>query len=139
MPALITKDNFETENHFIPIPFPIPQENETLLQFVKRCYPSDDSESRFSILEQRDSEKPIETYLDFAQVVKEMSEDGEQDMNIYKSSTWAVCQEFLGKLNEEELLYSNNRGGIWYSNVEQGEYISITIRKILNILKVHYP
>jgi len=34
-------------------------------------------------------------------------------MNVAKSGSWAVCQEFLGKLEGDELRYVKTRAGSW--------------------------
>jgi hypothetical protein len=118
----------------------IPLKDETLLQFVNRCYPAD-NESRFNYLKKRDSENQIKTWRDFAMILSEISANGDSDMNVYKSSTWAVCQEFLGNLKEKDLKYAQGRGGIWCSDfdVEKGTFSSITVRDMLESLKIHYP
>ena len=77
----------------------------------------------------------LDTMRDFATSVSLYLEEDEKDnggMNVFKSSTWAVCQEFLGNLSDEEdlLTYAQSRSGQWSS---------ITMREFLTALQVRFP
>ena len=117
---------------------PIPLQDETLVQFIKRCFPTDD-QSRIEYLEKH--ENKIKTWRDFTITLSELLADGDLDMTVYRSSTWAVCQEVLGNLGGHDLDYAQGRGGVWYSkfDLEKGTFNSITIRDIFQSLQIHYP
>ncbi len=72
-------------------------------------------------------------------------------ISVLNSSTWAICQEFLGNLSGRDLSYSQSRGGLWSlridKNLENKENPDnttnnvevISVRRILNVLKKEYP
>lgn len=86
-----------------------------------------------------DSQGNLHTWQDFAMGVSEYSElqEGDSGMNVCKSSTWAVCQEFLGNLSGQDLWYSKQRGGLW--SFDQANAKIITVREILNRFKTDFP
>jgi len=56
---------------------------------------------------------------------------------VRKSSTWAVCQEFLGKLSDDDLEYSQQRGGLWAIN--PGSSSPVSVREVLQELFYEFP
>lgn len=72
----------------------------------------------------------ITSVKDFARALMIDSEAEDTDMNVFKSSTWAVCKEFFGELDGDELEYASHRGGYW-----DGVH---TVREILGHLRDIY-
>lgn len=115
----------------------------TLLQYVFTTYPAPERDrnmkSLYDDLTSADTQGTLNNWKDFALVVSKNCEKHEVDMSVYKSSTWAVCQEFLGTLNHEEKEYAEWRGGIWSMNMKEGDVIIVQVRDILTDLKKRYP
>lgn len=116
-----------------------PEKNETLLEYIKRCYHANDI-GVIAFLEKRNIEAPIKTYRDFAKAISDMEKIDEPNISIFKNENLAICQEFLGNLNEIESIYAKQQGGTWYSNFDfaKGVSINISMRTILNDLKFRY-
>jgi len=81
------------------------------------------------------NDENIRTYKDFAFFLALYTSRDEPNMNVLKSSTWAVCQEFLGNLSGDYLDYSQSRGGSW--SFTDGENVSV--RQVLTDLRETYP
>ncbi len=87
----------------------------------------------------------------FTQNLSDFLFNQDNTISISKSSTWAICQEFLGNLTGTDLYYSQLRGGLWSlridKNLENKENPDnttnnvevISVRRILNVLKKEYP
>lgn len=86
-----------------------------------------DDQKLLKILREADEQSKLKTWKDFANILANQYE--ENDMSVYKSSTWAVCQEFLGNLHGEDLNYAQSRGGIW--SLDR----NISVREILEALQ----
>lgn len=99
----------------------------SLTEFVQQNYPSDDA----SFMEKLVLSQP-ETWRDFTQLL--LNHVIHPGINVYQSSTFAVCSEFLGNLDGSDLQYAQNRGGIWScfnNNI-------VSVRDLLSILVVEY-
>lgn len=91
-----------------------------------------------------DNKDRLHNCRDFAQVVAEQIESTEGDtISVTTSSIWAVCQEFLGRLHDEDLSYAQTRSGVWSfvpsndndSNVED----VLTFRDVLDVIAQKFP
>lgn len=106
--------------------------NKTLFEYIRGKYPAPDDTNLAQYL--FDHKDKMRTWRDFAECVSASTTEG-NEMNVFKSSIWAVCQEFLGKLTDvEEKMYTRERGGVWTCD---GEIIAI--RSILKDLKKTFP
>ena len=102
---------------------------------------------RIKHLQSLDTDGKLTTWRDFAKGLSDIIELEEEGvMNVRKSSTWAVCQEFLGNLSDSDLWYSTQRGGIWsisYGQEDDNGRVSdakiVSVRQILNRFKTEYP
>lgn len=86
---------------------------KTLFEYITSTYPRpDNNELAQYILANKER---IHTWKDFAEIIAEQIELGEgESINVFKSSSWAVCQEFLGRIRDrEDLNYTRSRGGVW--------------------------
>ncbi len=54
----------------------------------------------------------IKTANDFFRIYAENISNG-SDIDVYSSSSWGICQQMLGKLNESESDYIDCRSGSW--------------------------
>jgi N-acetylglucosamine kinase-like BadF-type ATPase len=120
---------------------------KTLFEYITSTYPRPEDDKLVQYIYA--NKNRLRTWKDFAEVVAEQVETEEgESINVFKSSSWAVCQEFLGKIRDrEELNYTRSRGGIW-SIASQIVDIDckmkvivdiITVRDILTDLKQAYP
>jgi hypothetical protein len=87
----------------------------------------------------------------FTQNLSDFLFNQDNTITISNSSTWAICQEFLGNLSGRDLSYSQSRGGLWSlridKNLENKENPDnttnnvevISVRRILNVVKKEYP
>ena len=100
----------------------------TLVRFILKKYHCEDA--RF--LKKLALSQP-KNWRDFAQLL--LDHVSYQGIDVYQSSTYAVCSEFLGKLKGLDLHYAKTRGGSW--NCVNNEVISV--REVLSILVVKYP
>jgi hypothetical protein len=78
------------------------------------------------------------------------------NITITKSTTWAVCQEFLGNLSGKELHYAQSRGGLWALRINKNDKLEnnedteknnedteqnvevISVRRVFNDLRNKY-
>ncbi len=96
--------------------------------------------------------KDVDTWnwKDFTQKLSDFLFNQDNTISISKSSTWAICQEFLGNLTGTDLYYSQSRGGLWSlrvdknsENKENAENTNdkvevISVRRVLNDIKKKY-
>ena len=57
----------------------------------------------------------------------------DSDINVYSSSSWGICQQMLGKLNESESDYIGCRSGSWsctFVAEDRLGYSSVTFREV---------
>jgi hypothetical protein len=116
-----------------------PTKDQTLLEFKEYCI-------QYKNLDNWN-------YKDFIQNLSDFLFNKDNQISISKSSTWAICQEFLDKLCGKELYYSQSRGGLWALRVNklEEEYINIkdpentennveviSVRRVLNDLRNKY-
>lgn len=100
----------------------------SLYQVLIDEYPNSDIELMNYLKNLNESGKLV-NWKDFALALS--SHYYEDDMTVGKSSTWAVSQEFLGKLKGYDLKYAQSRGGIWN--------LKTSVREILNRFMNEYP
>jgi hypothetical protein len=89
-------------------------------------------------------------WKDFTQKLSDFLFNDDNTISITNSSTWAVCQEFLGNLTGKDLHYSQSRGGLWSLRVDKNLQTKenaentndnvevISVRRVLNDLKKKY-
>ena len=80
----------------------------------------------------------LNTWIQFVRTVNEYIRTEYPDYpitNVRESSSFAVCQEFLGLLEGNDLLYAQNRGGTWTSIGSN----HITLRDVIDGLKLRFP
>lgn len=87
----------------------------------------------FDYLQQYESK--MKTYKDFAFIVSLWVSCDENEMTVDKSSTWAICQEFIGNLSGDLLDYSKSRGGIWIFDDKD----IVSFRSVITDLQEKYP
>lgn len=126
------------------------QKKPSLMEFVQEKFPcsnsssdsssnSSDSRKKMSYLVKRDKEKKFETWKDFTSALAAYEAHGDSTV-VEQSSSWAVCQEFLGNLEGSELGYAQGRGGIWeFTEDDKGRVEIVTVRQVLNALRQYYP
>lgn len=109
--------------------------SQGLVAYVRSKYPSDDREDFLKKID--DS---VKTWRDFARSLSAHEDDGQ--MVVTKSSTWAVCQEFLGNLKGEDLWYAQSRGGFWKCwewNAQTNKCDQVSVRQVLTDIKSAFP
>lgn len=86
---------------------------KTLFEYITSTYPRPEDDMLVQYIYA--NKERLHNWVDFAEVVAEQIELSEgENINVFKSSSWAVCQEFLGRIHDrEELNYTMSRGGIW--------------------------
>jgi hypothetical protein len=89
-------------------------------------------------------------WKDFTQNLSDFLFNKDNQISVTNSSTWAVCQEFLGNLSGKELQCAKSRGGLWAlrNNKENNEEKNnekteqnvevISVRRVLNELRNKY-
>ena len=105
----------------------------TLVQFVNDNFPSTIQDEFFEYISQFDT--TIWTWKDFTQHLSDFVQKDEDNMSVTTSSTWAVCQQFLGNLSGSDLEYADCRGGIWAFS--SGKITSV--REVLTELQNEFP
>ena len=70
-----------------------------------------------------------------------LSQDLEDERcNVYNCSTYAVLQEYLGKLSGSDKDYAGSRGGVWSMQAFAGGVTIISVRDILRVIAdAHRP
>ena len=114
------------------------QSAQSIVDYVFSTYPSNEQQDIFEEF-CRENSSNISTWHDFTEVLANFYTD--TNMSVTKSSTWVVCQEFLGNLDETSLEYTQSRGGIWSFICEPPNFHCdiITVRTILTDIKEKYP
>jgi len=87
----------------------------------------------YNKLSQLNDEGQLTSWKQFAIALADYHAQDEEDMNVFKSSTWAVCQEFIGNLRGGDLRYAKKRGGIWSLDGQ------ISVREILIEFQLQFP
>ena len=85
--------------------------------YNKYGYPSDKDLQTF--LDKQD----IENMDDFVENTVQYIENKIDNVNVYYSSTWAVCKEFLNELNKNDSNYTKGRSGKWNDNITMRDII----------------
>ena len=77
-------------------------------------------------------------WIIFVQKLSNYLFNQDPSISVTNSSTWAVCQDFLGLLQGPDLQYARSRGGIWA--VDHGFTAKVTtVRQVFNELKQKFP
>ena len=79
-----------------------------IVDYMERLYPHPSIYAFF-----RSQKKQLNNWRDIVELIADYHKGDDLDMCVSKSSSWAVCQEFLGKLDIHELRYVEGRAGIW--------------------------
>lgn len=117
------------------------QSSIKLIDFVKTEYPREPDDTMI-FLEKTDKEGKLNTYRDFALALSQCESEKYSHISVEKSSTWAVCQEFLGNLKGYDLGYAQSRGGIWHCSVSGPPSVKCkitSVREILTNLSEKFP
>ena len=112
---------------------------QNLVDYVFSKYPTKNHETFREECEK--SSENIKTWRDFANALAAHDSRDDTDMTVTKSSTWAVCQEFLGQLSGQDLEYSQTRGGLWsceWDHIEN-ECNIVSVRQILEDIQEVFP
>jgi hypothetical protein len=104
----------------------------SLMRFVETNFPCEDAE-KLKHLQASDFKNKFENWKDFALALATYEARGEAHMTVLKSSSWAICQEFL-QTPEADVSYSRGRGGVWGDR-----NLKISTRKVLDALVIQYP
>lgn len=122
------------------------ESKQTLIEYLFSKYPVDEKEKiEFKEICFRIQDKcPFDNTKEFVQFLSDNVEihEGVTDdnqMTVRKSSTWAVCQQYLGNLTEDDDVYASSRGGIWsfdMSDITEPQLVSI--RDIINDLEKNF-
>ncbi len=120
----------------------------TLVEYLFQNFPINDQE----LIEHLNDNSPyITNWRQFVEFMEWWCRRTDYKINILKSSNFAVTQEFLGKLSDEELEYSQSRGGFWTSlhtlteliedviTREQYDAGIISFRRVVNDLRINFP
>lgn len=111
----------------------------SVLSYLRSTYPVPGNKVIANVLEMNDIS--INTGNDFARLLSSIVSDGEENMDVRMSSTWAVCQEFLGNLSGYDLEYAQRHGGCWVIThfKEEKKCEAVSIRSILKDLFERFP
>ena len=105
----------------------------SLKQFVLTEYYSNEYKE---FLSQLPDDTPL-NYLQFIQRLSDYLEQQEEDINVAKSTTWGLCQEYLGHtLDVHDREQLSCRGGIWAINTQTCSVTST--RQVFDTLKNLY-
>ena len=96
--------------------------------------PPDEKNLLFYLLERH---LELTNWRIFAQIVSDYYALEEPDINVRCSSSWAVCQEFLGNLEGDDLKYANSRAGTWAFG-SNGSY-HVSMRELITLFRDLYP
>ena len=119
-----------------------------LVDFILNKFPNQDPEFVEHLTENIDN---IKNWFHFVTFMEWWIKRTDFTMNIYKSSNFAITQEFLRKLSGDELTYANSRAGSWYSKytiqemidqaISQEEYQKglVSFRQLIEMLREKYP
>ena len=110
-------------------------QNNFLMSYVLQTFGECDDTIVWNALE---VEQPV-TLVDFLQCISNALSRRETNMYVGKSSTWAICQEQLGKLvNRNDVIYASSRVGIWRINIQTVTSCT-SFREVIEGLKEMYP
>ena len=87
----------------------------------------------------RSNNLQINTAEEFANALVTSMKQLFPDIDVYSSSTFAVTQEFLGNLNDEDAFYTSTRDGIWSVKYINGTCEIISTRMVLVTVYELYP
>lgn len=113
----------------------------SLFDTLKNDFPPTQLESTMDMLCQADKEGRLKNWKDFANLIAKFHEDiaGDEKITVRSSSTWAITQEFLGKLtDEDDINYTARRSGHWHSSFDL-DSTTFTFRELMDYLKRKFP
>ena len=84
----------------------------SIIDYVKTKYPTDHPKI-MNLLENYNRISLIKTTKEFVEAYVLCLLKLDPQINVSKSSSWGVCQEYLKNLTGEELRYIKTRSGIW--------------------------
>ena len=96
--------------------------------------PPDETNLRFYLLERQTE---LTHWRNFAQIVADFYALEEPNINVRCSSSWAVCQEFLGNLTGDDLEYATSRAGTWTFGTNGSFHVSM--RELINTFRNLFP
>lgn len=102
----------------------------SIADFLKEKYPAPGNPNIAEVL----AKTELKTWKDFATAVALVVDEG-SSMNVYSSSTWAICKEYLGSLGGRDLAYTRRRDGTWAAT----EKWTVTFREVMEAVKKAYP
>ncbi len=79
----------------------------------------------------------LTNWRQFAQIVSDYYALEEPNINVRCSSSWAVCQEFLGNLDGHDLDYAKSRAGSWTFGTNGSYHVSM--RELIKVFRDLYP
>ena len=109
-----------------------------LIENLLAKFPSQDNELVVHLQAQSDQ---IKTANDFFQIYADYISNG-LVMDVYSSSSWGICQQMLGNLNEADIAYIECRSGSWSCNFvaeDKFSYSSVTFREVAEWLVENFP
>jgi len=109
-----------------------------LIENLLAKFPSQDNELVACLQSQSDQ---IKTANDFFQIYAENISNG-SDIDVYSSSSWGICQQMLGKLNDSDSDYIDCRSGSWsctFVAEDKFSYSSVTFRDVAEWLVENFP
>ena len=109
-----------------------------LIENLLAKFPSQDNELVACLQSQSDQ---IKTANDFFQIYAENISNGSV-INVYSSSSWGICQQMLGKLNDSDSDYIDCRSGSWsctFVAEDKFSYSSVTFRDVAEWLVENFP
>ena len=107
---------------------------KSLLQYVLEKYPNTTYTNFLKFCEPYN----INNWRDFAEMYAKFVSIECENITVYDSSSWGVCQEFLGNLTGRDLWYTESRSGFW-SMPDTSTLQIVTVREILSDLWENYP
>lgn len=111
--------------------------SQSVIAYVFSKYPSVDQKD----FQEKctDSIDTIKTWRDFA--IALAAHNADEGICVQMSSTWAVCQEYLGTLKGADLCYAQGRGGNWSTvwNQQTAECDQVSVRQVLSDIKNKFP
>lgn len=111
-----------------------------LLKYVIEKYglPYDENVAK-ALIDENKKDNSLKVWSSFVRVVSDAIEKEESDagqtISVCMSSTWAICQEYLGNLQGQDAEYTKMRSGTW--RIDDSKIISF--REIVEDLKNSFP
>lgn len=132
---------YNCKTYYFSIESVFTSEMSQIINALEQDYPSPNQKA-IDFLRQRDKESPISNWRQLTEALAVFFRDNDPNMNVCKSSSWAVCQEFLGNVRDDLLWYTRARGGLWSYSFDldrDPQYESTTVREILEDFRKRFP